>query len=313
MKCEFCEKEIEKDVKFCPFCGADQDPDTEAENKTSNEPKKEKKKVKPGKIILIVFLCSALLVGLVYLGGFFIFKAIFRDSPIGESGSKVFDYDEFYDEEEIEDAFDKYFSQYFDDDDYDDDDIIDEREYKGRYDDYEGVSHFKAGEITRDTNSYKSDFVNLSFSLPSTWDIYTDAELSQVYSNEGVSKTLANNNLFVYDFYAENSLSGDTFYVCLYNKDYFGEYENLDEFNKGIKDSTNQYATKYNVDYADDSTITINGDKYTQLACRISNDSLNCYQYDFTRDLGEYYLHIGIFAYDIDTVGSIIETLNAKG
>lgn len=310
MKCEFCEKEIEKDVKFCPFCGADlrtdKNPDIKPEEK--QDKKQEKKNVKPLKIILIVFLCSAIIIGLVYLGGFLIFKAMFRDTAWDEfkNGNNYS-----FDEDDVDDVIDKFFSKYFDDED--DTTIVDEREYKGRYDDYAGVENFKAGKITRETNSYESDFINLAFDLPTAWDIYTDKELDKLYSSEGSSKALANNKLFVYDLYAENSLSGDSIYISFYNKDYFSEYKNLDEFSVAVKDSTNAYASKYDVSYADDSTITINGDKYVQTACRISDSSTSCYQYDFVRDLGEYYVDISIFAYDLDTVGSLIDILNSKG
>ena len=310
MKCEFCEKEIEKGVKFCPNCGADLDPndkvtiDNTTNTKETKETKqsKEKKKIKPGKIIFIVFLCSALFVGFMGAALVGLFAVAFKDVAFDEIVDEVNsykDFDEDYFEENFEnkfdEGFDRYFSKYFGDDDY------------------AGVEEFQPGKISRENNSYSSDYLGLSFMLPASWDIYDESDLQSVYNYDGYGKELVNNKLFVYDLYADNSISSESFCIGFYNKDYYSKYKNINEFNNYLIDATKTNVTSYDVDFADNSNITIGGEKYSQLACRISNDSLVIYQYDFTRDLGDYYVDICIVAYDLDTVGSIIDILNSKG
>ncbi|MBQ0136236.1 MAG: zinc ribbon domain-containing protein [Oscillospiraceae bacterium] len=291
MKCEFCEKEIEKGVKFCPNCGADLDPndkvttDNTTNTKETKETKqsKEKKKIKPGKIIFIVFLCSALFVGLMGAALVGLFAVAFKDVAFDEIVDEVNSYKDF-----DEDYFEENFENKFD----------------------EG---FQPGKISRKNNGYSSDYLGLSFMLPASWDIYDESDLQSVYNYDGYGKELVNNKLFVYDLYADNTISSESICIAFYNKDYYSKYKNISEFNNYLIDDTKTNVTSYDVDFADNSNITIGGEKYSQLACRISNDSLVIYQYDFTRDLGDYYVDICIVAYDLDAVGSIIDILNSKG
>ena len=322
MKCDFCGKNIPAGDKFCANCGAKVKTEASSTASTveSTVNKKEKKHMSAGKIILIVFLCAALLTTFIFGILFLIFRAVTKNISVDDVISGIeriedFDFDEFDDydfDTDDDDEIDKWFSQYFDDED-DDKTVSPEREYKGRYDDYKGIDSFISGTIDKKTGAYKSEFGNLEFQLPTSWDVYNEADLTKLYNDEGASKTLANNKLYVYDFYADDTLTGNSMYVKFYNKDYFSEYKDLDAINEAIKDSTYDFAKSYKVDYADDSTITINGDKYDQLACRISGNDALCYQYDFTRDLGDYYMHINIFAFDLDDVGEIIDILNSEG
>ena len=313
MKCEFCGKPVKDTDKYCTNCGAKVKAAAPAQAATTETaPKSEKKHTSAGKIILIVFLCATLLVVLLFGAAALIFRAVTKNVDFNDIISRVDDW-QYENDREYEDSFDEWFSQYFDDDD--NGTFTPDREYKGRYDDYKGVENFIPGTIDKKTGAYKSEYGNLEFQFPTSWNVYNDSELAQVYAEEGASKTLGNNKLYVYDFYASDTLTGHYVYVRFYNKDYFAEYKNLDALNESIKDGVYDYAAKYayKADYAEDSTITINGEKYDQLACRVSDGGDCVYIYDFTRDLGDYYMNISISAYDLDSVGEIIDILGSKG
>ena len=325
MKCEYCGKPVKEGDQYCQNCGAKikgasaaSDAATNAAGKAA--PKTEKKKMSPGKIILIVFLCATLLVGVVVGGIFALFRVVAKSVDFDEVISNIDDYDfddfdEFdFDDDDYDDSIDKWFSQHFDIDDNDDiDDSPFDRSSKGRSDAYKGTENFVPGKTDKKTGAYESEYANLAFQLPASWHVFTDTEIAKLYSDEGVDKSTANNKLYVYDFYAEDSLTGNMVYIKFYNKDYFSEYKDLAAVNDAIRESAMEFSKSYKVDYAEDSSITLNGEKYNQLACRISGEDVLAYQYDFTRDLGDYYMHIEIFAYDLDDVGEIIDVLNAKG
>lgn len=325
MKCEYCGKPVKEGDQYCQNCGA-KIKGAAAQNTASAAPttasNTEKKKMSAGKIILIVFLCATLFVGVIVGGIVALFKAVAKSVDFDEIVSQIEDYDfddyddfdKYFSDDDYDDAIDKWFSQHFDDSSSDDiNDSPFDRSYNGRYDEYKGVENFIPGKTDKKTGAYESEYANLAFQLPASWHVYSDTEIARLYTEEGAYKSVANNKLYIYDYYAEDSLTGNMMYVKFYNKDYFSEYKDLAAVNDAIKDSAMEYSQKYKVEYAADSTITLNGEKYDQLACRITGDDVLGYQYDFTRDLGDYYMHIEIFAYDLDDVGEIIDVLNSKG
>ena len=325
MKCEYCGKPVKAEDHYCQNCGAKIKGASAASDAATNAaaeaaPKTEKKKMSPGKIILIVFLCATLLVGVVVGGIFALFRIVAKSVDFDEVISNIddYDFDDFDDfdfgDDDYDDSIDKWFSQHFDIDDNDDiDDSPFDRSYNGRTGEYKGTESFIPGKTDKKTGAYESEYANLAFQLPASWHVFSDTEIAKLYTEEGAGKNVANNKLYVYDFYAEDSLTGNMVYIKFYNKDYFSEYKELADVNDAIRDSAMEFAQRYKVDYADDSSITLNGSKYDQLACRLSSEDVLAYQYDFTRDLGDYYMHIEIFAYDLDDVGEIIDVLNAKG
>ncbi|MCR4747144.1 MAG: zinc ribbon domain-containing protein [Clostridiales bacterium] len=329
MKCEYCGKPVKEGDQYCQNCGAKIKGASAASNTAATAaaetgaPKTEKKKMSAGKIILIVFLCATLLVGVAVGGIIALFRAVAKSVDFDEVISQIedYDFDDFdniddfdFSDDEYDDSIDKWFSQHFDADENDDiDDSPFDRSGKGRSDAYKGTENFVPGKTDKKTGAYGSEYANLAFQLPASWHVFTDTEIAKLYYDEGVDKSTANNKLYVYDFYAEDSLTGNTVYIKFYNKDYFSEYKDLAAVNDAIRESAMEFSNRYKVDYAEDSSITLNGEKYNQLACRISGEDVLAYQYDFTRDLGDYFMHIEIFAYDLDDVGEIIDTLNAKG
>lgn len=298
MKCEYCDKEIKNGNKYCDFCGAKVD---FADNKADDKKEKKKKKgITPGKVIFIVFLIATIIVLSIYGIGCLIFKHLSEFEENSFSGS--------YSEEEFEDMFEDYYDDFFDgyfggNYSYDD-------EY-GKTD-YEGTENFKSAEIDTEKNTYSSDFADLEFQFPTNWEVKDEEDLKYYYSIQNISSRLYENNLFVYDVYAVDSFTGACLYISFYNADCFDEYEDINEFNETVKEETMTLDVEYDVEYAEDSTITINGVEYSQLAARISNGVSDSYSYDFTRYVDGYYMQINVFAYDIETVGSVIDFLNNK-
>ena len=82
MKCEYCGKPVKEGDQYCQNCGAKIKGASAASNTAATAaagtaaPKTEKKKMSPGKIILIVFLCATLLVGVVVGGIIAMFRAV---------------------------------------------------------------------------------------------------------------------------------------------------------------------------------------------------------------------------------------------
>lgn len=321
MYCEYCGKEINSNDKYCQNCGAElksapvvNEPISEAKQET-----KKKKKMSPGKIILIVFLVSALIVGLFIGGSYALFSVVKKDLDI--------DYKDFYngnfDEDDIERYFEKRFG--FDDDEFDFD-IDDFNEYgeedlfPGSFNNisgnYKGVSTFKAGKINRDNNTYSSEFNGLDFQLPTGYEIYSEKKLDNLYEKQYVPAGLVESKLYLYDIYAENNLNGSTFYISYFNKDYFSdEYDNFNDFLDDIKDASEDYDDYgYTVTFAKDSKITLDGSEYTMIAARITNEAgKEYYQYDFVREIDGYYAQVSLFTESLDDVGEIIDLINAKG
>lgn len=328
MYCEYCGKEVDTNDKYCQNCGAElkvEPSPAEPTTPIKQETKKEKKKMSPGKIILIVFLISALIVGLFAGGAYAIYSAVKKDTGI--------DYKDFYsgeyDEDDIEDYFEKYFSDRFgfdeedefgfdidDFDEYYNDDFVPGGSKNNITGNYKGVSDFKAGKIDRDTNTYKSEFNGLDFQLPTGYEIYSDKKLTNLYDKQYVPAGLVESKLYLYDIYAENNLNGATFYISYFNEDYFSDdYENFNDFIDEIKDASEEYEDYgYTVSFAKDSKITLDGAEYTMIAARITGEAgKDYYQYDFVREVSGYFVQISLFAESLDDVGEIIDLINAKG
>lgn len=357
MICEFCGKEIDENNKFCPNCGAGLTEEAQAEaiknseaeakmneqfftsankakteeQKTESAPsqqtgEKKKKKVSPGKIILIVFLISALIVGLFTLGAYLLFRFVRHET-------KDFDIDEFeryfeedYDEEDIEDYFEDYFSKRFGDDFGFDIDGFDEYDESGNKingnggnvkGEYKGAKDFKTGKVDREKNTYSSEFLGIDFQLPTGYSIYSEKKLADLYDKQYIPNGLVSNKLYLYDIYADNNINGATFYISFFNKDYFSdEYDNLADFIEEVKDASEDYEEyNYTVSFAKDSKITLDGAEYTMIAARITTDSNDkeYYQYDFVREVNGYYAQISLFTESLDDVEEIIDAINAKG
>lgn len=355
MICEFCGKEIDENNKFCPNCGAGLTEEAQTEaiknseaeakmneqfftsaNKTKTEEQKaepaktaeqagekKKKKLSPGKIILIVFLISALIVGLFALGAHLLFK--FLRYEINDFDDFEERFEEEYGEEDIEDYFEDYFSKRFGDefgfdidgfDEYDDDGYKISGKDGNVSGNYKGVKDFKAGKIDREKNTYASSFSGLDFQLPTGYSIYSEKKLSSLYNEKYIPNGLVSNNLYLYDIFAENNINGATFYISYFNIDYFSdEYENMNEFIEEIKESSKDYEEyDYTVNFAKDSKITLDGSEYTMIAAKIvSNDGADYYQYDFVREVNGYFMQVSLFAESLDDIGEVIDVINAKG
>lgn len=354
MICEFCGKEVDENKKFCPNCGAGLTVEAQAEaiknaeaeakmneqfftsaNKAKIEEQKaepskenqqaEKKKTSPGKIILIVFLISALIVGLFSLGAHLLFSLVRREM-------KDFDADEFerqieeeYDEDDIEEYFEDYFSKHFgntfgfDIDDfkeYGKDDFNISNKNNNISGSYKGVKDFEAGKVDREKNTYASTFSGIDFQLPVGYSIYSDKKLSSLYADKYIPNGLVSNNLYLYDLYADNNINGATLYISYFNIDYFkDEYESIDEFIEEIKESNEEYEEyNYTVTFAKDAKINLDGSEYSMVAAKIvGKDGSDYYQYDFVREVNGYYMQISLFANSLDDIGEIIDVINAKG
>ncbi len=172
MKCNLCGAEIKKTDKYCSFCGAKiemqsdstvrtpkktvsvksvassaeyQQPEnvSETADKTDVNPKKstqdkegnkKKKTVKPGRIIFTVFLISTLITAGIYGLLYFVMDELQSDlgGLLADEYSKYY-YDYFYDD--YEDFYDEYFDDFYDEYyEYYGEDI--EKYFRDYYEDY---------------------------------------------------------------------------------------------------------------------------------------------------------------------------------
>ncbi len=335
MFCPYCGKEMADNAAYCGFCGAKneavkstanptyKDTSTDPSEKSgsytaggagtqtgaqpgttsgaqqgaytasqasSNQAPAQKKKMSAGKIILTVFICCTVVVVLIFSLLFATFKVFCDTIPWDKFDSFV---------DDVEDDFDDNY------DDFDEDDYYDSFSSNG----------FTPGETNVEKNSYKSKFGGLEFSLPSTFETYSSSDIDELYDNNNVSSGEVKNYLTVYDFYSQNSISSTQVAIDYYNAEYYEDaYESFDDFVDQIKTSIDDYGydNDANISFAEDSTITLNGNEYTQIAARIADADITYYEYDFMREVDGYYMKVTIFATDLKNVGEIIEILNGE-
>ena len=184
------------------------------------------------------------------------------------------DFESSYDD--LYDEFSDYFDKYFDS--------------NGDYYYNFGDDDFAKGEVVESQNGYKSTYGNLDFSLPASWEVSNLTD----------------------EFYAENTLTGAILSVNFYDADDFTSVKDIKSFNKWVKSEINDYKTYgYDIIFADDSTITINSTKYSQLAAKITDSSDVFYEYEFTRAVDDdCFMRISILSSDLNEVGDIIDYLN---
>ncbi len=314
MFCPYCGKEMDDKSAYCGFCGAKNETVKSSANPTykdtSSSPSEKsgsytyagptgaqqtgaqtaaahsapKKKSSAGKIILIVFLCCTLLVLLCFGFIFGIFSLITKNDGWDTDNSIV---DEF-------------------------DDNYNEGSYFGSFD---SSDKFTPGETDVEKNSYKSDFGALDFSLPSTFETYSSRDIAKLYDDNAISSGEVDNYLTVYDFYSKNNISGTQISIDYYNADYYSDiYDSFAEYKDDMKESIEDYGDYYNatVSFAEDSSIVLNGNKYSQIAARIVENDTTIYEYAFMREVDGYYMKITVFANDLNNVGEIIEILNGE-
>lgn len=344
MFCPYCGKEMADNAAYCGFCGAKNESVKSAANPTykdtSSDPNEKsgsytstastsgaqtgptsgsyangstsgaqkgtqtgvpsgtpspapvpKKKMSAGKIILTVFICCTVVVVLIFSLLFATLKVVWDTIPWDRADSFVDDFEDYFD--------DRY-------DDFDEDDY---------YNSFGSNSNFKPGKTDVEKNSYKSEFGGLDFSLPSTFETYSSSDIDELYDNNNVSSGEVKKYLTVYDFYSQNSISGTQVAIDYYNAEYYDDaYTSFDDFVEEIKSSVDDYGY-YNdatVSFAEDSTITLNGNEYTQIAARIAEADVTYYEYDFMREVDGYYMKVTVFSTDLKNVGEIIEILNGE-
>lgn len=335
MICPYCEKEIsEKDV-YCGYCGAKNEHCTvnstthvsessnyindgsSSSNSSNNtgEPKKSNTTKKAIIIILVVLLCSTIVV----VGGFFGVKAIFKEVA-DEFGYNSEDFESFEEFERyfenFEDQFENEFSNEFGYDfDYDYDYDYDYDHDDSPYEDFAGTDKFIPGKTDVETNHYKSEFSGIEFTLPSAFETASQRELYDMYAEAGISKDKIENHIVVYDFYSVNNLTGTSIEIDYHNKEYYSDCDDVADFNEFLKstiDSMGEGYEDFNVKFAEDSKINLNGVEYSQLAAQISLGDYTFYEYEFVRELNGYFVDISVLSDSLDNVGKMIDILNGK-
>lgn len=328
MFCPYCGKEMADNDAFCGFCGAknetvkfnstpkykgtssDSEDKSGAYNTQSVPPKNPtgapsggsaptpspKKKMSAGKIILTVFICCTVVVVLFFSLMFATFKVVVDSVPW--------------------DRIENYFEDFGDD--FDDDFFKGYDEISGGdsyYKSFKDSGKFISGKTDAESNSYESEFGGLKFTLPTAYETFTQRDIAQLYEENKISAGEASNNLTVYDFYSVNKLTGTQLRIDYYNKDYYSDvYESYADYIDELKDEIEDYSdyTDGYVYFASDSTITLNGNVYTQIAAKITDGKKTYYEYDFVREVNGYYMKINVFTTDLSSVGELIDILNGE-
>lgn len=324
MYCKYCGAELKETDRFCPFCGgtvknSESQSGENTESKSTYTPTELKGKAKknPIKVIAIVVLVSVLVNAIFFGAVFAMLKTAGLSLTDILTGAYASDFDDVLDDA-LEDAFDDAFDD-FDDafDDFDDafDDFDDEVEQrvKDKLKDKKNSKHdtsgFIPGKISKKDRSYSSDMTGLEFTLPKEWEVFSREEINEL--NDHIS----DDELYVDDFYAEDTLKSSMICISYYNKDYYSEYKDLSTFVKSVKsDILETYAedgNRFDLDFADDSKLTLADKTYTQIAVQITdNTDGDCYySYEIMGEVDNYYVEITIIAFSLDDIGEVIDLM----